>query len=566
MGGNGQLDPARRSPFGQLIVVRFVLFFAAFAASLCAQIDIAQLYADGQYDAVVAATDNNSQDPDTLFLRGMSLARLERWNEAEQTLRQGQSLAPRDPRFPTELAGVAYRLEDYSRARSLLRRALDLAPDDEYARNFLGSLYLLDSNLDAALAQWNRIDQPRLSSVEMPAGLHTNAVLLDRALTFAPATTLQLSELRTSRARLNLLDAFSSYDFDLVPATPDDGYKLRLRGSERRGLFSSPWFSLARSARGLPYRTVFLEHDNGGGNTASLHAIARWDPYRRRAHLVYSRPLAGEARYRWHAFGDAREETWDLTRRIADFQNFRLHKIEAGAGFDSVVNGSFRWGAEAAAVVRSFRGEGTDNVRMPDAAGARTHVTFNWTPLYLPARRMSITTETRVGLGSFGGDGGARYGRAETAVQLRLSSGKNWNFHTRLSAGVLPGTAPFDELYILGVERDNELVFRGIRNDQDGRKGSAPVGDRYWLSSTDLTHRVARFSLAEIHAGPFFDAGAVRDSLGQFGDPSTQFAAGVQLELRVLGAFGIRLLYGRDLRTGRDIFFGSPYPDRDLLR
>ena len=128
MGGNGQLDPARRSPFGQLIVVRFVLFFAAFAASLCAQIDIAQLYADGQYDAVVAATDNNSQNPDTLFLRGMSLARLERWNEAEQTLRQGQSLAPRDPRFPTELAGVAYRLEDYSRARSLLRRALDLAP------------------------------------------------------------------------------------------------------------------------------------------------------------------------------------------------------------------------------------------------------------------------------------------------------------------------------------------------------------------------------------------------------------------------------------------------------
>ncbi|MDA1236466.1 MAG: BamA/TamA family outer membrane protein, partial [Acidobacteria bacterium] len=145
-------------------------------------------------------------------------------------------------------------------------------------------------------------------------------------------------------------------------------------------------------------------------------------------------------------------------------------------------------------------------------------------------------------------------------------SGRNWNFNTRLSAGALPGKAPFDELYILGVERDNDLVFRGIRNDQDGRKGSAPVGDRYWLSSTDLTRRVAHFSLAEIRAGPFFDAGVVRDSRGEFGDPRTQLAAGVQLELRLFGAFGIRLLYGRDLQTGQDLFFSRPYPDRDLVR
>lgn len=546
--------------------MRLVVLYAVFATALYAQSDVAQLYANGQYAEVVAATDSGSNGPDALFVRGMSLARLERFAEAEQTLQQGQALAPQDPRFPTELAGVAYRLEDYRHSRRLLRRALKLSPDDEYARNFLGSLYLLDSNLDAALLEWNRLDQPRLSSVKMPAGLRTDPVLLDRALTFAPTTTLQLSELRTSRARLNLLDAFAGYDFDLVPEPPGDGYKLRLRGSERSGLFGSPWRALIRSARGLPYRTVFLEHDNGGGNASSLHAIARWDPYRRRANVVYSRPLMGEARYRWRVFGDAREERWDLTRRIADLPNFRLQKVEAGAGFDSVVNGSFRWGAEAAAVVRSFRGEAADGMRTPDAAGARTDVTFNWTPLYFPARRIAVTTETRIGLGSIADNEGTLYGRAETAAQLRWSSGRNWNFQTRFSAGALPGDAPFDELYILGVERDNELVFRGIRNDRDGRKGSAPLGDRYWLSSTDLTRRVAHFSLADIHAGPFFDAGVVRDGRGQFGDPRTQLAAGVQLELRLFGAFGIKLLYGRDLLTGQDLFFSRPYPDRDLLR
>jgi hypothetical protein len=197
--------------------VRFVFLLAAFAAALYAQANVAQLYSAGRYDEVVAATSNESGDADTLFLRGMSLARLNRWDEADSTLRRGQSLAPRDPRFPTELAGVSYRLEDFRRSRKLLRRALQLEPEDEYARNFLGSLYLLDGNLDAALTQWNRIDQPRLASVELPGGLRTDPVLLDRALAFSPASTLQLSELRTSRARLNLLDAFSSYAFDLVP-------------------------------------------------------------------------------------------------------------------------------------------------------------------------------------------------------------------------------------------------------------------------------------------------------------------------------------------------------------
>jgi hypothetical protein len=546
--------------------VRFVLLFAAFAAALRAQVDVAQLYSAGQYAEVVAATNSDPRDPDTLFLRGMSLARLSRWTEAEQALRLGQARAPQDPRFPTELAGVSYRLEHYRQARNQLRRALNLAPGDEYARNFLGSLYLLDSNLDAALVQWNRLDQPRLSSVELPPRLHTDAVLLDRALTFSPATTLQLSELRTSRARLDLLNAFSGYDFALVPEPPGDGYKLRMRGSERSGFFDSPRRSLLRSARGLPYRTVFLEHDNGGGNGSSLHAIARWDPYRRRANVVYSRPLIGEARYRWRVFGDARDERWDLTRRIAGLPNFRLQKIEAGAGFDSVVNGSFRWGAEAAAIVRSFRGEATNGSRMPDLAGALTDVNFNWTPLRFPARRIAVTTETRVGLGSIADDEGTLYGRAEAAAQLRWSSAGNWNFTTRLSAGALPGKAPFDELYILGVERDNQLDFRGIRNDADGRKGSAPIGDRYWLSSTDLTRRVARFSLADIHAGPFFDAGVIRDSRGQYGAPRTQLAAGIQLELRLFGAFGVRFLYGRDLRTGQDLFFSRPYPDRDLVR
>ena len=547
--------------------MRFVLLLPAFAAVLYAQVELGQLYSAGEYAEVVAATNNGERDSDALFLRGMSLARLDRWTESEQALRLGQALSPHDPRFPTELAGVSYRLEDYRRARKHLRRALDLAPDDEYVRNFLGSLHLLDSNMEAALAQWNRIDQPLISAVEMPPNLQTDAVLLDRALTFAPTTTLQLSEIRTSRARLDLLNAFSSYDFDLAPELSGDGYKLRLRGSERRGFFNSPWFALARSARGLPYQTVFLEHDNGGGKASSLHALARWDPNRRRANVSYSRPLAGEARYRLRFFADARDEHWRLAPYPdAALGDFQLQKIEAGAGFDSVVNGSLRWGGEAAAIVRSFRGEGTNSPRTPDAAGARTALLVHWTPLRFPARRIIVSTDSRLSLASIADDQGTLYGCTESSAQLAWTSGRNWNFSTRFSGGALFGTAPFDELYIFGIDRDEALAFRGFRSADRGRKGSAPTGDRFWLSSTDLTRRVAQISLLDVHAGPYFDAGAVSDSRREYGSSGVQLSAGIQLELRLFGAFGIKLLYGRDLRTDQDLFFTRPYPDRDLLR
>jgi tetratricopeptide (TPR) repeat protein len=549
--------------------VRVLLFLVA--ATLWAQSpqpSIDELYTDGDYAAVITATDTPSLSAASLFLRGMAFGRLERWEEAHESLSAGQSLAPTDPRFPTELAGVAYRLDRHHAARQALRRALQLAPNDEYSRNFLGTLHLLDDNLDAALFQWNHLDKPRLSTIETPPTLHTRADLLDRALAFAPTETLALEELHTSRARLDLLDAFATYNFDLVPDGTGGDYKLRMRAFERRGWSSSPLLTVASLVRGLPYQTVFLDYANPRGNASSLHALARWDPNRRRANFCYSRPLAGEARHRWSIFADARNERWGLApfREPAPLTGFQLQKVEAGAGVSSVVNGALQWSGETAVNVRSYRGAATDSPRTPDATGVRTALRFHWTPLRLPARRITFSTDSRIGLGSVSGDSGGTYGRLEGAGQLDWTSGHNWTAQSRLSAGALPGTAPFDELYILGVERDNLLEFRGIRGALDGHKGSAPVGDRFWLSSSDITRRLGRISFLDVHAGPFFDVGTVSDHRSEFGSGRVQLAAGIQLELRVLGIFGVKLLYGRDLRNGSDIFFSRPTPDKTLRR
>lgn len=564
------MDAPRRAARGEQLAVRYLLVFVL-AAVLSGQTPsqaLDQLYADGDYLAVIASTDIGALGTDALFLRGMAFGRLERWEEAHAALSRGQSLAPADARFPTEFAGVAFRLQRHREARSSLRRAIRLAPDDEYTHHFLGTLHLLNNNLDAAVSQWNQLNEPLLSSIEVPSSLHTRADLVDRALTFAPTETLTLSELRASRARLDLLDAFASYNFDLVPDGTDNGYRLRMRAFERRGWSGSPLLTAASIARGLPYQTVLVDYVNPRGRASSLHALARWDTNRRRANLRYSRPLNGEPRHRWSAFADARNERWGLSpfREAASLTEFQLQTVEAGVGVSSVVNGAFQWSGETAINVRAYRGEATDSARTPDATGVRTDLRFHWTPLRLPARRITVSTDIRVGLGSVRGESGGTYGRLESAAQLRWDSGNSWTAQTRIAAGVLPGMAPFDELYILGVERDNLLEFRGIRGARDGQKGSAPVGDRFWLASNEITRRVARISFLDIHAGPFFDAGTVSDHRGEFGSQRIQLAAGAQLELHVLGVFGIKLLYGRDLRTGNDLFFSQPSPNDAVPR
>ncbi|HET8890141.1 MAG TPA: tetratricopeptide repeat protein, partial [Candidatus Angelobacter sp.] len=99
------------------------------------------------------------------YYYGVALAHQQRWEEARQSLDAGRELAPRDKRFPIELAGVAFKQKKYDTARRELRRALRLDPRDEYANEFLATIYFLDGNLEAALKDWNRTGKPEIVDV-----------------------------------------------------------------------------------------------------------------------------------------------------------------------------------------------------------------------------------------------------------------------------------------------------------------------------------------------------------------------------------------------------------------
>jgi hypothetical protein len=498
---------------------------------------------------------------DELFERGMDLARQGRFAEAREAFAAGRRAAPAETRFLVEGAGAAYRLEKLGEARRLLRGALRREPDDEYARNFLGTLYLLDGNVEAALAVWGPLGKPKLTAVETPQGLKIDPVLLDRAVAFAPGEVVELPEWRMTERRLDLLDVFSGAGLDL--SAQDDGFVARLRAAERNGFGPTRWAAALQAARALPFQAVRLDYFNIGGRAANVRSLARWDANKRRGWLEYEQPIRGEPALRGRLFLDARDERWDVRSAPGD-EKFQMRTGAIGGGFSAVAGGRLTWGGEAAWTYRDFdRSDG--DLRRLNGAGARADVFANWAAWRAPARRMSVDAATRVRLGRVWDQDGGRYARFDQRLRfdwIPVRKGDVWRAQAEAAAGAIAGRAPFDELYILGVERDNDLWLRGIPGTYDGRKGAAPLGDRFWLTNLGFDRRLFRLGFLELRAGPFFDAGRVTDTRGRLGAPRTLFAAGAALRLRLLGAVEATFLVGRDLTSGATHWYAYSEPSR----
>src|SRR5438128_1303865 len=79
----------------------------------------------------------------------------------------------------------------------------------------LATIFFLEGNRDAALKYWNRVGKPRIQSVLYEPTPRADPALLDRALTFSPASVLRLTDLLTSEARTRQLGIFAASQFRL---------------------------------------------------------------------------------------------------------------------------------------------------------------------------------------------------------------------------------------------------------------------------------------------------------------------------------------------------------------
>ena len=497
------------------------------------------------------------------YYHGVSLAQLGRWDEARAVLLTGHHLQPQDERFPIELGGVAFKQKQYAEAARWLRRGLRLNPTDAYAVDFLATIYFLQGNLEAALKYWNRIAKPQIENVRIGPGLRVDPVLLDRAFTFAPGGTLLLSDSLTTRARVRGLGIFPTSTFRL-DAHDDGRFDASFAAQERNGLGRSKTEALLSTFRGIGFQTIDPEYFNIARSAVNLVSLVRWDAQKRRLMSSLSGPLGRDPRRRYWVGVDLRDENWDLRRSFQGpaptLGQFKLRRNAVSGGVYSFRNAGWSWSASGELSDRDFL-DISPGPELPQDVVLRGYqlkqiAQVNRELWRVPDRRFESSLSVSSEAATIWAAPAHSFERLQSSLVARWlprMTGDDYAMQQQIRAGKIFGQVPFDELFILGLERDNDLWLRAHIGTRDGRKGSAPLGRQYFLSNWEIDKNLYVNGFFSVKLSPFLDLGRM-DSFPGLGSGKWLWDTGVQAKLQVLGV-GLAFTYGKDLRTGNNALY-----------
>ncbi|HKT51959.1 MAG TPA: tetratricopeptide repeat protein [Candidatus Angelobacter sp.] len=499
---------------------------------------------------------------------GIALAHLEQWDQASAALLRGSRLQPTDKRFPIELGGIAFKQKRNRHAISYLHRALRLDPKDDYANEFLATIYFLQGNLEAAVKYWNRIStpKPKIAAQVNESSLRIRPALLDHTIAFSSGEAMRLTQLRSTDARLQNLEIFPSYRMDLV-AQPDGSFDSVLRAQELNGFGTTRAEALLRTFRGLPFQEITPEYDNVRGSATNVIALARWDPDKRRYGGEISGSPGQNPQWRYLIGADVRNENWAIRngfRGPAPVLGSLNLRREAGlAQINRLIGWRGKWSLGAEFSHRDFRslvpGVILNAPLLAEGFQIKQTATVQYQILRTPEHRLEILSGADSQAGKIWSGPSQSFEKLQgwlNAYWFPQARGDDFETVYSVRAGKTFGQLPFDELFMLGLERDNDpaLWMRAHIGTRNGEKGSAPLGKDFFLSSWETDKNLYSNGLLTVRLGPFVDTGKISDPGGALGSKKWLTDTGAEAKLRVLGV-GVALVYGKDLRTGNNAFY-----------
>jgi hypothetical protein len=519
---------------------------------------IRTLYQDGHWQqAADLAAGIASPTANALFYRAMALARLKRLDEAARLFQTGIRQFPDDARFAIELAGIEYRNQNIADAKHYLHRALQLEPDDEYANDFLASLYLLDGNVPAAVKYWNRISKPLLQNVQFVPQPPLDFILRERTFPISGGQRLTTDRLLRTQSNLDRLDVLAKPTLELLPRA-DKRYDLIIRSTPEANPFEGWIGRLAPSLRALPYQSVNVDFINIGHRAMNFTSLWRWDANKRRIALNFSAPFRMNPGIVYRTRLDIRDESWNLRGTYSGAARTpTLRRYELGSDVAIALNDRLQWTLGAALVRRTFDNrDGTSFFQNSWSAELRNQLDYLlW---HQPERRIRVNAFGLLRSGHIFSSDPSRLIVTEgglSADWFPQAKGDVYLLTERILAGRVFGNVPLDELWMLGMERDNDLWLRGHVGTRDGQKGGAPMGQEFFLSQTDAKRKVFEIPFVRMDAGPFFDNGWTGDPSGRFGSRTWLYDAGAEARITTVNGIKFRFVYGRDLRNGGGVFY-----------
>ena len=529
---------------------------------------IKELFDGGHWDSLVNEVEStpSPRGAETDFYYGIALANLGRWGEARAAFLAGRRLRPRDERFPIELGGIAFKQKRYSEAARWLRKGLRLKQDDAYANNFLATIYFLQGNIEAALKYWNHVGKPQIQKVQIDSGLRVDPALLDRAFAFAPGAVLRQPDLLTTRARVEGLGIFPTYNFRL-DARDDGDFDVTFHAQERNGWGNGKWGALLSTFRGAFYQTIYPEYFNLKGSGINLASLVRWDDQKRRLAGSIAGPFQHNPKYRYQFGVDLRNENWILRQSSVGpapaLGALNLRTYSVNGEIASISSGRWEWRTGAELSYRGYRnvlaGSGLPPEVLLRGYELKQFARLNYQWLRVPERRFesraSLTSET----GTIWSNPAHSFEKLEGSVTARWypqMTGDDYAMRAQVRSGKTWGSVPFDELFMLGLERDNDLWMRAHIGTRDGQKGSAPLGRDYFLFNSEIDKNIYKNGFLSVKLSPLLDVGRITDPLPGLGSRGWLTDTGVQAKLSVLGV-GVVFIYGRDLRFGKNTFYAT---------
>ena len=577
MACDGQLDAAGRAQSWPLILLFLLLMFAGHVSGQATTVapgaannnaHVKALYDAGRWEDVVRAVPESPNEPADLELdRGLALAELGRFKEAERAFKAGHAGHPRDARFLEEMAGIAYRDKRFAPAKKDLRRALVLDPKDTYASNFLAAISFLEGNLEAALKYWNRVGKPKLSDLTFDPVPKLDPLILDRAFKFSPGAVWTKNQYLTTQAELRELDIFPHTFYELQ-AQPDGAFKLVWHASQQPSLRDMRWQAAVSMLRGLPYLSVYPEFYNLNRKGLNWLSFVRWDDNKRWLSSEVAWPLEENPKQRVRLYFVGRNENWNvantLTPGASSAAGFNMRRAVVGVEVGAVENWRWQWNVNVEYSYRDFRTlvgiPAQADILFTNSSGVDLRADVHRSLIRFPERIFSLDGSATGEVGKFFANPLGKYGRLQGSLAANWfprAQGDDYQTSTMLRAGKTFGQVPFDDLFMLGFDRDNELWMRGHNGLMDGKKGNAPLGRNYILSNSDVEKVVFHDAFVQVQVGPFLDTGDIYDPSQFFGSPKWLTDTGLQARVKLLGNFSFVLGYGKDLRSGANTFYST---------
>ncbi|HEY6248631.1 MAG TPA: hypothetical protein VI685_01655, partial [Candidatus Angelobacter sp.] len=291
----------------------------------------------------------------------------------------------------------------------------------------------------------------------------------------------------------------------------------------------------------------------------------RWDAQKRRLSASLSAPFRRDPKWNYRLGVDLRDENWEIRKSFTGpappLAGLNLRREELHAEITRLIGGRLSWSADAQLSHRDYRdvlaGTALTPAMLAPGYELSEELRMKYDLWRLPERRFTLGSQVSFQTAHLWSNPGQSFAKLQAALDskwLPRSRGDDYATRWDLRAGDTFGHAPFDELFMLGLERDNDLWLRAHIGTRDGRKGSSPLGYRYFLSNWETDKNVYRNGIVTFKLGPFVDTGKIGGASSALAADKWLWDTGAQCKISVLG-IGVSVIYGKDLRSGNNAFY-----------